>query len=303
MFYPERRTVVVHLKGGLGNQLFMYAAGRRLAFMNGMDLAIDLRTGFARDHVYSRSYALGDFPLAARTATKVERLGRALHVARRLVRTTGSLQKLAGSWLLLDDAEDFNPQILQLKPHRTVHLDGYWQSPRYFSGVESLLQEELRLASSTWARSASLASEIRGSNSVAVHIRSFGSTAGNQTKDVSRDYYLEALKAVHSFEEKPTLWVFAPSAQVAREILGDPVLRAARLILPSRDRSDAHDLWLMSRARHLVMANSTFSWWAGWLGRSGEGRVYMPWHPGGPGSRAWNDSAMQLDGWTRIGTR
>ena len=66
--------VIARIKGGLGNQLFCYAAARRLALVNGADLMLDDVTGFARDYQYRRRYALDHFNIMARKATPAERL-------------------------------------------------------------------------------------------------------------------------------------------------------------------------------------------------------------------------------------
>ena len=44
--------LITRIKGGLGNQLFCYAAARRLALVNKARLVIDNVTGFARDVLY-----------------------------------------------------------------------------------------------------------------------------------------------------------------------------------------------------------------------------------------------------------
>jgi len=49
--------VTVQIAGGLGNQLFQYAAARPLALHNGVPLAIDQLSGFTRDF-YQRKYRL-----------------------------------------------------------------------------------------------------------------------------------------------------------------------------------------------------------------------------------------------------
>jgi len=66
--------IISRIKGGLGNQLFCYAAARRLALANNAELIIDDVTGFSRDHEYRRQYALENFQIPARKATPSERL-------------------------------------------------------------------------------------------------------------------------------------------------------------------------------------------------------------------------------------
>ena len=66
--------VIARIKGGIGNQLFCYAAARRLALVNNAELVIDDITGFVRDRHYNRKYALDHFHIPCRKATPAERL-------------------------------------------------------------------------------------------------------------------------------------------------------------------------------------------------------------------------------------
>jgi len=52
--------IIVRLKGGLGNQLFQYAFGRRVALLNKTDLYLDIENGFKGDF-YKRNYMLNLF--------------------------------------------------------------------------------------------------------------------------------------------------------------------------------------------------------------------------------------------------
>ena len=65
--------IVAKLVGGLGNQLFQFAAGRAAALRTGTLLAVDLR---AYNHVPPsdtlRSYALGEFGITVREASRLD---------------------------------------------------------------------------------------------------------------------------------------------------------------------------------------------------------------------------------------
>ena len=56
----ESRSIILRLRGGLGNELFQYAAMRALSLRLGLELKLDIHTGFARDP-YHRKYMLGAF--------------------------------------------------------------------------------------------------------------------------------------------------------------------------------------------------------------------------------------------------
>ena len=53
--------IVLILAGGLGNQMFEYAAGKAMALRSGTDLVVNNRLGFERDKVYNRVYSLGNY--------------------------------------------------------------------------------------------------------------------------------------------------------------------------------------------------------------------------------------------------
>ena len=53
------RRVFVRLTGGIGNQMFIYAAARRLAHLNNAELVLDNVSGFAMDRIYKRYYQIG----------------------------------------------------------------------------------------------------------------------------------------------------------------------------------------------------------------------------------------------------
>ena len=61
--------IVVKLKGGLGNQMFQYAAGRALAVRAGTDLLLDTKI---YGQTYNREYGLDKFRIHAREATDKE---------------------------------------------------------------------------------------------------------------------------------------------------------------------------------------------------------------------------------------
>ena len=65
----KKVKVIVRVRGGLGNQLFCYAAARRLALINNAELVIDDVTGFVRDKKYKRKYMLDHFNISVRKAT------------------------------------------------------------------------------------------------------------------------------------------------------------------------------------------------------------------------------------------
>ncbi len=77
------------------------------------------------------------------------------------------------------------------------------------------------------------------------------------------DYYREAIRRVREKVENPVFFVFSDDPDYAREMLGD--LGEAVYVTHNTGAESYRDMQLMSRCRHHIIANSTFSWWGAWL--------------------------------------
>jgi len=130
----SQHKVVTRLEGGLGHQLFQYAAGRRLALARGVPLLVDRP---ARDGG-RRPYALEPFNISAQEAPPEARA--AFEVQTLTQRIT---RRLRGRWLVAERSRRFDPSILDLPGE--VYLDGQWQSEQYFAEIAGTIRGELRL--------------------------------------------------------------------------------------------------------------------------------------------------------------
>jgi hypothetical protein len=293
--------VVVRIKGGLGNQLFCYAAARRLALVNHAELAIDDVTGFARDRDYGRQYMLDRFAIPARKATRSERLEPLERYRRGLMKWRSRKKPFAQRTYVEQEGLDFDQRLLSLRIKETVFIDGLWQSERYFKDVESTIREDLTIIPPTDTENQRIAAEIRRNRAVALHVRWFdppGSAAGH---NLSEDYYQRAIALVEQKLDSPHFVVFSDDPEAARSRLGVP---ENRLTLVSHNKGDQQayaDLWLMTQCQHFIIANSTFSWWGAWLGSRKDAIVISPaMKLAGAGITAWNFDGQIPERWLTI---
>ncbi len=270
--------IVTRLRGGLGNQMFQYAAGRALALRTGGELKLDLGY-FERSSL--RSYALGPFPIRAVPATAEEvarltRTPRPLRIARRLL---GRPPRPPRSHVQESDMS-FHPEVLDLPDG--VYLDGYWQSERYFADAADAIRAELAPPEPATARDRELAAAIDASESVSLHVRRGDYASSPATLETHGlcgvDYYRRAADWLGGRLSAPALFVFSDEPEWVREHLDLPF--PMTVVDHGGDGTGygaAHrDLALMSRCRHHVLANSSFSWWGAWLGRDPDGHVIAP---------------------------
>jgi hypothetical protein len=270
------KKVIVVVQGGLGNQLFCYAAARRLALVNNAELAIDDVSGFARDRLYRRTYGLDHFHIPVRKATPSERMEPFGRYRRFLSRWISRRRPFAQRRYLCQEGLDFDDRLLAIKVDSVLYLDGYWQSENYFKDVEQAIRNDLRIVLPGDESNQSLSRQIARSNSVALHIRWFDSPSGVSNNNLSCSYYQRAIAYIEQRFVRPHYFVFSDRPEAVRQEIDIPVNRATYVSQNERNGNAHADLWLMSQCRHFVTANSTFSWWGAWLGGAENKVVVTP---------------------------
>jgi hypothetical protein len=270
------KKVITRLKGGLGNQLFCYAAARRLALVNSAELVIDNVTGFVRDRLYNRQYALEHFHIGARKATRSERLQPFDRYRRALAKWRNHGKPFLDRSYLEQEGIAFDARLLQLRVEGTVYLDGLWQSESYFKDIEPTIRADLRIVPPADATNQALGDEIRSCNSVALHVRWFDAPDGAQAHNASAAYYRRAVALLNERVPSARYFLFSDDPEAARVKLG---LAGHQVVPVAHNRGDTAsfaDLWLMSQCRHFIIANSTFSWWGAWLSENQAKIVVTP---------------------------
>ena len=118
--------IITRNLGGLGNQLFCYAAARRLALVNNAELVIDDVSGFVRDFTFQRHHQLENFNIPCRKATMAERLEPFSRYRRYLKRAYNRRRPFAERSYIQQEGPDFDPRLLEINPRGTVYLEGFW---------------------------------------------------------------------------------------------------------------------------------------------------------------------------------
>jgi hypothetical protein len=293
-------TVIARIKGGLGNQLFCYAAARRLALVRDAQLAIDHTSGFVRDHKYRRQYALGHFRIPCRLATAWERLEPLEHIRRGIARRLSRRRPFPERSYVEDEWHGFDERLLRLVPRGTVRLDGYWQSERFFADVAATLRQDLAIIPPTDERNRAMAAAIRSGPAVAVHVRWFQPNLPGVAIDDSRDYYTRAVRHLETTVPGCRYYLFSDDPTAARTLVPLPGERVT--LVSHNDLEDLAyaDLWLMSLCNHCITANSTFSWWGAWLGERPGQVVVTPGIVINSSPGRWGSPDMIPERWIRL---
>ncbi|OYV04492.1 MAG: hypothetical protein CFE26_16590, partial [Verrucomicrobiales bacterium VVV1] len=249
--------VVSLIKGGLGNQMFCYAAGRALALRLARPLLLDTCTGFQRDD-YGRAYRLNRFPIIAEEAPLAACLGGDTRAwSHKIARALSKWQRPA-SRSYLAEREGYTPELLEKAAppaSKLVYLNGYWQDEAFFAIAADRLRKELAPPVPTSEAAVSARKKILSAAvPVMVHIR-----RERYTPRLDEDYYNQSISACVAKFPEASFFVFGDDFGWAREKIvfeGSPVRFLDRVGL-----DEIEDLHLMTCCRHAIVANSSFSWW------------------------------------------
>lgn len=276
------RFVITSLIGGLGNQMFQYAAGRALADRHNAKLLLDI-SGF--ENYQLRRYELEDLNIRAEIATQDElaafkpshhiRNGRPGRILRRLVTIFNPFKTVR---TYQEPSFAYAPKLNELTP--PVHLTGYWQSERYFLKQAEIIRHDFSLKSPLNAECQKIIHQIHQTPSVSLHVRRGDYVSDTTTAQFhgtcSLDYYREAVKYIAERVSHPHFFIFSDDLDWVSKNL-HLNYHTTLVDVNGPDRGVA-DMAMMKECQHHIIANSSFSWWGAWLNPSSEKIVIAPQH-------------------------
>lgn len=289
--------VIVRLIGGLGNQLFQYAAGRRIAYFHDVPLKFDI-SWFER--VKSRKYSLSHFNIIEDIASSddITRLKGKTGIGKFISRFFEVGRPYYERSAVREQFLHFDPNILKVSGN--VYLNGYWGSEKYFKDIEDILRRELTVKTEPSAINIAMAERISQVLAVSMHIRRGDFVSNPITHQFhglcSLDYYNMAIDRIAQMVEKPYFFIFSDDPQWVQENLNPKY--PVTFVTHNSAEKDYEDLRLMSMCKHHIIANSTFGWWGAWLNPDPQRIVFAP--------RQWfNEPGLDTrdllpDGWIKL---
>jgi hypothetical protein len=270
--------IIISLMGGLGNQMFQYAAAKNLAIMNNTTLKIDVsnfkKLTKNKDHIIQ----LDCFNISAPQACEDEiskykpSESRGLKIIRRLKKTLKlPVADIENPCLYSEpDESSFKPDFLDLGSDK--YLVGYFNSYKYFRQIRDILIEEYTPKSDISVEGREMIKRIEDTDSISLHIR-----RGDYVTDpdvcesidgiITDRYYRNAIDFMLARVDKPHFYVFSNDMPWVRANFKIPAdVTCVDINSPQRG---FEDLWIMSKCRHNINAGgSTFSWWAAYLNQN-----------------------------------
>lgn len=255
---------IVQLSGGLGNQLFQYAQYlkfKKFGYETYLDDTSCYKTAKDRNN-------------------QLKMIGLSYEVAKNddILRLTDTDRHL-NNWI----RRRFTGSKDVIKHEGdTVSEDGYWIG--YWQSASDFAEVEEELRNLVFGKDFSdqgidldVLERIEKSNSVSIHIRrgdylnpDVQSVYGNICTD---EYYQSAISYIREHIPNCTLFIFSNDPEWVKDnIKGEDVV-----VMEGNDEEHGYrDMFLMSKCKHNIIANSSFSWWGSWLNTNSDKIVIGP---------------------------
>ena len=270
----KTKSYVIRLMGRLGNQMFQYAFGLALKAETGKQVLFD-KSWFDEakkagkefsNGVATREYNLDIFKQNISVATKKE------------VKSCRNKPEEENAFIF--DGNLFKQPLAS-------YYTGYFQNEKYFNKIQETIKEaftfpeisEKDVFNQNWIKRIN-----ECENSVFIHLRR-GDYLNLQGWALTNESYQKAIRYIRKRVSNPTFFVFGQDCEeyiknelvVHSEAVSDAIKFEIIGEKNSKNKEDWKDIVLMMQCKHAIIANSTFSWWAAWLGKANEkGIVVAP---------------------------
>lgn len=269
--------VTIRLKAGMGNQMFQYAFGLRMARALGVDLRIDLSLLLDRargeQHVY-RNYDLTIFNVPNEFTLNTSFL-RALYKTK-----SSTVCKLTRKWVGRGKRHIKEPHFhvsrdILANPKDNTIYEGWWQSEQYFSEIAPEIREIFTFVHPILEESKELLKEIENTNSICLNVRRTDFLTTENLNTTNHDYFINAANKMAATIKNPHFFIFSDDVKWCAENLNLPY--------PTTLVDHAHKgikfgnyMQLIKACKHFIIPNSSFAWWAVWLNENENKKVIAP---------------------------
>ncbi len=261
--------LIIRAMGGLGNQLQQYALYRKLEQI-GKDVRLD--TSWFRNEAFQATMAAGrelelDYfnQLPYKTASEEEIrsvLGRMWEKPESIIgKIRCKIHPVSCAYF--EESDMYHEQIFAMD---RKYLIGYWACEKYYADIMDRLRGEITFPRSRDAalqkQNDEVSRQMGETVSVSVHIR-----RGDYLSDINKTlfggicteaYYNKAIAYMRERFPDAVFYFFSDDIPYVQEYYRED---AYRIIDWNHGKDSFYDMMLMSRCKHNICANSTFSFW------------------------------------------
>lgn len=296
--------IIVRISGGLGNQIYQFALMRQIQLRYpeaeiGMDLSFYKQThihnGYELERVFGISKkgfrragnkellkvrceipfeAMQGFPkklikptawLNARSRQIFTGCGIRNEIKEEIQKETGEFEDLSADKLI--------KQIENIDIRKNWYIDGYWQNERFFGKALPVLLEELQFPDFKDQRNIELERRIKNELSASIHLRR-GDYVNSGYDVLTLKYYKNAIHYIEEQKRGLMYYIFTDDAQYAECEFS--LLENKYIVSHNTKENSWCDMKLMSLCKYNILANSSFSNWAGYFNKNSDKIILYP---------------------------
>lgn len=261
--------LITQLTGGIGNQMFQYAASKAQANRLGTGLYLD-KTHFQTTPLGKknlRQYELDVFNI------KESFKSPAFHWVKKYLKTA---KVYAGFDTFKEKHVHVHQDFFDIKDN--TYIEGFFQSEKYFKEFEKEIRKDLTFRTELQDDNQSLFKKIKTVNAISLHVRRgdyVSNSETNQTHGVcSLEYYQKAISKIESKVSTPYFFLFSDEPEWVQQNL--KLTHPFKIVNHNEGENSFEDMRLMSNCQHHIIANSSFSWWGAWLNNNKNKIVIAP---------------------------
>jgi len=259
--------IVVKLIGGLGNQMFQYAIGRRFAIKNKTTLSLDLTTLLNHNSI---EYTPRNFELDIFNIKYSKLINKP---------SKSFIDKFYNKFFtenINEVGNRFNENIMHKKGN--IYLDGFWQNENYFKDIEQIIREDFIFKSAPDEANSQTLKHINEVSAVSIHFRRGDYITNKLAVDhhgiCEPDYYLNAINKINKTVDEPHFFIFSDDITWVKENFN--TMGNTTFVSHNSAENGIEDMRLMAACKHNIIANSSFSWWGAWLNINPHKTVIAP---------------------------
>lgn len=267
--------IIIQVAGGLGNQLQQYALYRKFLSL-GKEARLDVswfdpanqEKGILAKRELELAYFEG-LPYEICTLEEKEKL-----IGRQGI--SGKLKRkfLPNSIAWFHESGMYHPEILQMND---MYISGYFACEKYYADILSDLRKIIKFPESSNLENLKMAEEIQNCEAVSIHMRR-GDYLDAQNLALfgnicTQEYYRGAIHYIKEYCKEPHFYIFSDDVEYAKEHFPGEEYTVIDI---NHGKDSFYDMWLMSKCRHNICANSTFSFWGARLNPNGEKVMIRP---------------------------
>jgi hypothetical protein len=244
--------IITKLQGGLANQIFQWSHGKYLSEKYSTPLYLDVSFYLNQFGVTKREFSLNKFPnLEYNTLPNDRNM------------SNWSTESDKTKVVTIIDNHNYSKLDYQQDAH--YYLNGYWQSEKYFKGIEDIIRDNLKPSEQKLKE---LKEKYVTEKSISIHIRRTDYVTSNGFHPIQDiEYYQRGLEIIGEYHN---LLIFSDDIKWCKENLKFDNMTFVE------GNDDVEDIWLMSMCNHNIIANSSFSWWGAWLNGNKDKKIIAP---------------------------